>query len=85
MSCLMESMSDITPLLPFTLDPTNALDICCKSSLISQYFLNDYLSFGVVFTFAIGKEIKDQIVYKGFDYKDLLVTLLPSIIIHFLR
>ena len=53
--------------------------------MISQYFLNDYLSFGVVFAFALGKEIKDQIVYKGFDYKDLLVTLLPSIIIHFLR
>jgi len=53
--------------------------------IISQYFLNDYLSFGIVFAFAIGKEIKDQIVYKGFDYKDLLVTLLPSIIIHFLR
>ena len=53
--------------------------------IISQYFLNDYLSFGIVFAFALGKEIKDQIVYKGFDYKDLLVTLLPSIIIHFLR
>jgi hypothetical protein len=53
--------------------------------MISQYFLNDYLSFGIVFVFALGKEIKDQIVYKGFDYKDLLVTLLPSIIIHFLR
>ena len=53
--------------------------------IISQYFLNDYISFGIVFAFAIGKEIKDQIVYRGFDYKDLLVTLLPSIIIHFLR
>lgn len=53
--------------------------------MISQYFLNDYFSFGVVFAFAIGKEIKDQIVYKGFDYKDLLFTLLPSIIIYFLR
>ena len=53
--------------------------------IISQYFLNDYLSFGIVFAFALGKEVKDQIVYKGFDYKDLLVTLLPSIIIHFLR
>ena len=53
--------------------------------MISQYFLNDYLSFVIVFAFALGKEIKDQIVYKGFDYKDLLVTLLPSIIIHFLR
>lgn len=53
--------------------------------MISQYFLNDYLSFGIVFAFALGKEIKDQIVYKGFDYKDLLVTLLPAFIIHFLR
>ena len=53
--------------------------------IISQYFLNDYFSFGVVFAFAIGKEIKDQITYKGFDYKDLLVTLLPAIIIHFSR
>lgn len=35
--------------------------------MISQYFLNDYLSFGIVFAFALGKEIKDQIVYKGFD------------------
>ena len=53
--------------------------------MISQYFLNDYLSFGIVLAFALGKEIKDQIVYKGFDHKDLLVTLLPSIIIHFSR
>ncbi len=53
--------------------------------IITQFFLNDYLSFGIVFLFALGKEVKDQIVYKGFDYKDLIVTLLPSIIIHFLR
>jgi hypothetical protein len=53
--------------------------------IISQFFLNDYLSFGIVFLFALGKEVKDQIVYNGFDYKDLIVTLLPSIIIHFLR
>jgi hypothetical protein len=53
--------------------------------MISQYFLNDYLSFGVVFAFALSKEIKDEIVYKGFDYKDLLATLLPAIIVYFLR
>ena len=53
--------------------------------MISQYFVNDYISFGIVFVFALGKEIKDQIDYKGFDYKDLIVTLIPSIIIHFLR
>ena len=53
--------------------------------IISQLFLNDYFSFGIVFLFAIGKEIKDQIDYKGFDYKDLIATLLPAILIHFLR
>ena len=53
--------------------------------IVSQYFLNDYISFGIVFAFALGKEIKDQIVYKGFDYKDLIATLLSSIIIYLLR
>lgn len=53
--------------------------------MISQYFVNDYISFGIVSVFALGKEIKDQIDYKGFDYKDLIATLIPSIIIHFLR
>jgi hypothetical protein len=53
--------------------------------IISQIFLNDYLSFGIVFLFALGKEVKDQIVYKGFDYKDLIATLIPSIIIYFFR
>ena len=48
--------------------------------IISQYFLNDYLSFGIVFAFAIGKEIKDQIVYKGFDLFDIFFTILPAII-----
>lgn len=53
--------------------------------VLSQYFLNDYYSFGIVFLFAIGKEIKDQIVYKGFDFKDLLITIFPSVLMHFLR
>ena len=53
--------------------------------IISQYFLNDYLSFGVVFAFALGKEIKDQIVYKGFDYKDLLATITPAVILYFIK
>lgn len=52
--------------------------------VLSNYFLNDLYSIGIVFLIALGKEIKDQIVYKGFDYKDLLVTMIPSIILHFL-
>jgi len=53
--------------------------------VLSNYFLNDLYSIGIVFLFALGKEIRDQIVYKGFDYKDLLATMIPSIILHFLK
>ncbi len=53
--------------------------------VLSNYFFNDLYSIGIVFLFALGKEIKDQIVYKGFDYKDLLATMIPSIVLHFLK
>jgi hypothetical protein len=53
--------------------------------VLSNYFLNDLYSIGIVFLIALGKEIRDQIVYKGFDYKDLIATMIPSIILHFLR
>ena len=53
--------------------------------VLSNCFLNDLYSIEIVFLFAVSKEIKDQIVYKGFDYKDLLATMIPSIILHFLR
>ncbi len=52
--------------------------------VLSNYFFNDLYSIGIVFLIALFKEIKDQIVYKGFDYKDLLATILPAIILHFL-
>ena len=53
--------------------------------VLSNYFLNDLYSIGIVFLFALGKEIRDEIVYKGFDYKDLIATMIPSIILHFLK
>jgi hypothetical protein len=53
--------------------------------VLSNYFLNDLYSIGIVFLIALGKEIRDQIVYKGFDYKDLIATIIPSIILHFLK
>jgi hypothetical protein len=39
----------------------------------------------IVFLFALGKEIKDEITYKGFDYKDIIATIIPSVILHILR
>jgi len=71
------------PLVP--LDKANHFIYGFVIFIISQYFLNDLYSIGIVFLFAIGKEIKDQIFYKGFDYKDILVTITPSIILHYVR
>lgn len=34
----------------------------------------------VVIIFAVGKEIYDQWKYKGFDYKDLVATLLGGVV-----
>ena len=35
--------------------------------------------------FAVGKEIKDEIVYGGFDWKDLLFTIAVPIILYVLN
>ena len=53
--------------------------------MLSNIVLNDLYSLLIVILFALGKEIKDQIVYKGFDYKDLLVTIIPAVILYFLK
>ena len=67
------------PLIP--LDKANHFIYGFFIYVLSNCFLNDLYSIGIVFLFALGKEIKDQIDYKGFDYKDLLITLLPGIIL----
>ena len=53
--------------------------------ILSNLLVNSVYSLIVVFAFALGKEIKDQIVYKGFDYKDLLTTITPAVILYFLK
>lgn len=67
------------PIIP--LDKANHFIYGFVIFILSNIVLNDVHSLLVVFIFAIGKEIKDQIIYKGFDYKDLLITLLPGIIL----
>lgn len=50
--------------------------------MISNIFLNEYYSLGIVCLFAIGKEIYDQYDYGGFDYKDVLASIiLPLLLI----
>ena len=37
------------------------------------------ISFIITLIFALSKEIKDQIVYKGFSWYDLIITMIPSL------
>lgn len=53
--------------------------------IISSLFLSDLLSVGIVFIFALGKEIRDQITYGGFDFKDLLFTMVAPLILFMLN
>jgi len=43
--------------------------------LLFQIFFPLWLSLGVTFLFGLAKEIRDQVVYKGFDWVDWAVTI----------
>jgi hypothetical protein len=67
----------IDPLLPINLAPDK------KAHLVMGFLIS--LIFGLIFTnvigliagavAAVGKEIRDEIAYGGFDLKDLYVTI----------
>ena len=48
---------------------------------ISNLFLNVYISFSIVLVFATLKEVYDEFYRFGFDYKDLLSTLIIPLIL----
>jgi hypothetical protein len=48
------------------------------SFIVTITFYNPSVGFLVGGLFALAKEIRDEIVYSGFDYKDLLITVLGS-------
>lgn len=48
--------------------------------IIACLFVSNPIAFGVVCLFALGKEVRDQIVYKGFDIFDIFFTILPAIV-----
>lgn len=49
--------------------------------VIACLFVSNPIAFGIVCLFALGKEIKDQVVYGGFDIFDMISTILPAIIL----
>jgi len=53
--------------------------------VVSSHFFLDVVAFGITFLIALIKEIRDHIVYKGFDIADLIFTTIPSIILITLR
>lgn len=67
------------PILPH--DKANHFIYGFMIFILSNLFLRDYVSLGIVFVFAIGKEIYDQYDYGGFDWKDILATIIPALIL----
>ena len=67
------------PLIP--LDKANHFIYGFGIYFLINLFLPNYWALGGVVTLALAKEIKDQINYQGFDYKDFLVTILPAILL----
>jgi protein-S-isoprenylcysteine O-methyltransferase Ste14 len=49
--------------------------------IIACLFVSNPIAFGIVCLFALGKEIKDQVVYGEFDIFDMISTILPAIIL----
>lgn len=67
------------PLIP--LDKANHFIYGFGIYFLINFFLSNYWALGGVVILALTKEIKDQIKYQGFDYKDFLVTILPAILL----
>jgi len=47
--------------------------------VLSNCFLSDLYSLLIVFFIAVVKEIRDEITYKGGDWKDVLFTVAPAV------
>ena len=71
------------PLIP--IDKANHFIYGFAIYIIANTVLPDLHSLVVVLVFGLAKEIKDQIDYQGFDYKDLIATILPAIVLAILN
>ena len=48
---------------------------------LANLFLLNYIALEITIIFALSKEVYDEWDYGGFDWKDLLVTLVPPLIL----
>jgi len=53
--------------------------------VLNNVFLSDIHSLIIVFIIAVAKETRDELAYKGGDWKDILFTVIPSITIFLLN
>ena len=66
------------PLIP--LDKANHLIYGFAIYFASNLVVNEYYALAIAILFALGKELRDQKVYKGFDIKDFLVTIVAPLL-----
>ena len=67
------------PIVP--LDKANHFIYGFAIYIISSLFVIPEMAFLIVLLFALGKEIRDEFVYSGFDVKDILATIFPALIL----
>lgn len=67
------------PLIP--LDKANHFLYGFFIYVFASMFVSSHIALGIVFGIALGKEVKDYIVYKGGDLADLFFTIMPGLII----
>lgn len=65
------------PLIP--LDRANHFIYGFALFLLLNIFLQDIYCLIIVSAIAIVKEIRDEIVYKGFDIVDIVFTIIPAL------
>lgn len=49
--------------------------------ILLNLFLNAFIALGIVFIIALSKEIYDEYDYGGYDWQDLLATIIPASIL----
>jgi len=67
------------PLIPT--DKANHIVYGFAIYFISNLFLNTFISLGIVYLFALGKEFYNEYSYSVFEVKDLAVTMIIPIVL----
>ena len=81
MKDFMDRVVDLCDKLPLPMKSDKKAHLVCGyliALVVTITFSNPSIGFMVGAMFAIGKEIRDEISYNGFDFKDILFTILGA-------